>query len=842
MNFRWGFVRRLCLSTAACSGILLYALPATAQEKLVINDIAPWVKDDLSIEPRLLTTRDVESRLDDMGDKNDSQKMPTNTFTLPSDLSPLEKMYAGRLSAPVSQFGYEVFRTSQKPRMGKNRIPSGTVQDNFILNIGDELDIVMRGQKNDRKTSTITSEGFLLVDGLPPIMAAGKSLGDVRIELKSEVSRVYNTEVYLSLSHVAQVNVLVLGHVAHPGRQTLTSFDTVLDALIVAGGIEKTGTLRRISLIRNGRTTMLDLYGLLVFGNDAPDLNLRDGDKIMIRPVGPTIAVAGDVKRPGIYEILPVFQPGGGSASQKLSMNDLLNIAGGITSPAAHRFLRMDITTTGQDNVSEVGDATQRNFSDGDILNVLRGKELRAGTVQLIGNANQTGIHSLADKETLSDLLYDRSVLGPETYPLIGVIERWDSKRMAKQLLAFSPLAVLNGTGDEKLQDNDAVHLFSQKQIRSLQKPDPQKELENDKPKKNFSPDDEADEIDQALKSFLIERSVFVRGSVRNPGAYPIADKATLEDILSISGGTSLEGDKRHVEITSRDPDGGEMPDRRDIDMGQSDPGGVRLYPGDTVRFNQKFKRVEDNHVLILGEVKNSGTYDLQPGDTLGKLLARAGGITNDAYPEGAIFSRESERKREEARFKSQAQNLELKLAAALEQSDKDKKPAAEEIAVTKELITQLKATEALGRITVEADPGMLQSQPQLDILLENGDRIYIPKRPLTVRVAGEVLSPASLQFRTEKSPRDYIEQAGGTTYNADIDRAFVVYPDGSAQPLAVSSWSHNAVFVPPGSTIIVPRDPKPFDFMDNAKDISQILANVATAAIFADALGDDDD
>ena len=129
----------------------------------------------------------------------------------------------------------------------------------------------------------------------------------------------------------------------------------------------------------------------------------------------------------------------------------------------------------------------------------------------------------------------------------------------------------------------------------------------------------------------------------------------------------------------------------------------------------------------------------------------------------------------------------------------------------------------------------MLASKPEQDILLESGDRVYIPRRPLTVRVAGEVLYPAALAFRKDKDAKQYITEAGGFTYNADKDRAFVVYPDGSAQPLQVSMWNHTASLIPPGSTVIIPRDPKPFDFIQTARDVSQILSNLAITGIFID-------
>ena len=77
-------------------------------------------------------------------------------------------------------------------------------------------------------------------------------------------------------------------------------------------------------------------------------------------------------------------------------------------------------------------------------------------------------------------------------------------------------------------------------------------------------------------------------------------------------------------------------------------------------------------------------------------------------------------------------------------------------------------------------------------------------------------------------------------TYYADDDRTFVLYPDGSAQPLMVSAWNHKAAFIPPGSTIVVPRDPKPFDFLTSARDFTQILSNLAITGIFLSDLGNE--
>lgn len=767
-----------------------------------------------------------------------------------AEASPLETMYSGRVVDSLEQFGYSLF-ASERPRGERDTfsVPAGATQDDFVLSIGDELSITLRGQKQLQSLVRVDSEGMLIVDAFAPIPAAGRTLAQVRDQLTREAAQYYNTDAFLSLSKVNQVNVLIAGHVKKPGRKTLTGFDTVLDALIEAGGIEKTGTLRQIRLIRDGRTIIIDLYGLLIYGSDSADMNLRNGDKIMVRPVGPTVAVSGGVKRPGIYEILPATQANWSHSgkSQLLSMNDLLDMAGGVLSSAQNRFLRLGLSGQGDEIVRDVTDPLQSIFGDGDILSVERGQERRAGTVEMAGHASTAGLHALSETKSLVALLAQEGTLKRDAYPLIGVIERWNKSDMTRSLIAFPPLLALSGQYDRTLADGDIVHLFSRDQIKRLQSQTPETVTASRKPIEMGSLEETgASDLDPLIAEFLRERCVFLRGAVRQPGAYPVSAGATLETLLAIAGGPSIEANRRNVEISRALPSDKRAPalppsERRlSVDLTTADAATIALGAGDTVRINQQYRRVEDTHALIVGEVANPGTYDIMPGDTLGSLLARAGGVNDVGYPAGAIFSRVSERKREESRFKAQARDLELRLAAMLEEQDRDKKPGEREISAARDLIAQLRQAEALGRITIQADAALLEKHPEQDILLEGGDRIYIPKRPMTVRVAGEVLSPVALQYQARQSSGDYVAKAGGYTYNADKGRTFVVFPDGSARPLG--AWGSGAGNIPPGSTIVVPRDPKPFDFMDTAKDLTQILANLATTVVFANALNYTDD
>lgn len=782
-----------------------------------------------------------------------SQRLSQKNLQAPKPQpSPIESLYSRRVVSPVEQYGYDVFgvpnletrNTLHGAAKDSPSLPAGAVQDDFTLNIGDEVEVVFSGQRADRETVRISSEGMLILKDFPPIPAAGRTMGQVRISLESAAAGLYNTQAYISLASVRQIGVLVVGHVRRPGRQSLTVFHTALDALMEAGGVQKTGSLRQIKLVRDGRSRLVDLYALLMSGSSDIDIQLRDGDRIMVPPIGPTVAVAGEVKRPGIYELLPELagmhhKPD--DKSQKVSLNDMLDFAGGVLTPGDNRMMRLTLTNEGREKVEDVSEPFARVFRDGDILMISKGLEKRSDTVELIGHTRKPGMFAISEKPNLTSLLNGEQVLGPDIYPLIGVIERWDPDQLAPVLIDFPLKLVLSGDYDRTLEDGDVVHLFSRAEIEGLEKPAVKTAVEEG----SASEDDAAQKpLSPVMASFLKERSAFLRGAVRVPGPYPVAQGVTLDSLLAVAGGMALEADTSNIEITSaHQGEGGQGEGRSGthrarVNFKEQNPGEVEISAGDAVRVNQKFRKVEDQSVLIIGEVANPGRYDLMPGDKMSDLLARAGGLSRYAYPDGAIFSRRAERMAEEQRFRAAARDLERSIAVALEKEDKG--PSPDQVAQAQNLVAELKDVQAVGRITVEADPAVLAAQPEVDLLLEPGDRVFIPKRPMTVRVSGEVLSPAALQFRETKKPREYIDEAGGFTFNADKNRSFVLFPDGSAQPLAVNIWNHNPAFIPPGSTIVVPRDPEPFDFVQSAKDLSQILANLAITGVFIDDVRED--
>ena len=434
---------------------------------------------------------------------------------------------------------------------------------------------------------------------------------------------------------------------------------------------------------------------------------------------------------------------------------------------------------------------------------------------EVIGHVRRPGVRSLAGGATLRDALTDGDALKRDVYPLLGVIERFDRRTLARRLIPFSPQEVASGQANRALADGDRVRLLSAAEVRSLTGPPEEAKPAN-------PPPDAEPPLPADIAALVRERGVQVRGAVRSPGAYPVAEAATVDALLSAAGGPSAMADSASLEVTTA------TGQRRRLDLRDGASARTALHPGDSLRLNPAPQALEARAVTISGAVRRPGSYDVARGETLSSLIDRAGGLTEEAYPAGTSFLRESERKRERAWFDQQARDLERWMVQEVEKGEAAR---SDVVGLARQLATQLRGVEPLGRIVVEADPLVLRQRPELDVLLEPDDRILVPKRPLTVTVTGEVLHPTAAQFVSGKTAESYLREAGGASRNADTGRIFLVLPDGRAQPLSLSSWNHTVAAIPPGSSIVVPRDPKPFDVMEFSRNIGGILGQLAISA-----------
>lgn len=237
--------------------------------------------------------------------------------------------------------------------------------------------------------------------------------------------------------------------------------------------------------------------------------------------------------------------------------------------------------------------------------------------------------------------------------------------------------------------------------------------------------------------------------------------------------------------------------------------------------------------IRLSGEFLHPGNYEIKRGEKLSEAIARAGGVSTQAYPYGAVFLRQ--RVKEEKRQFYQKAAFELQngmvMAMSRVRSGATGGGDAGAAPLVMNLVNQIKTTDPVGRMVVEADPAVLLVRPELDVVLEAGDEIYMPRRPSSILVMGEVLNPGAVQFRSGKKVDEYIQDVGGISRLADAERIYAILPNGSAEPLKLSAWNFQPKLLPPGSAIYVSREPLPSTSMDLWLIALSVFKDLALAA-----------
>jgi len=816
--------------------------------------------------------------------------------------SPIEKEFRARLADPtLRQFGYELFQSTQDAA----GTMTGTAGDSYIVGFGDELVIQFQGATNDSKTVRVDRDGRLIVGQLPPIPAAGRSLGAVRSDLESATRRtMLGTEVFVSLGSVRAITVFVGGEVERPGQVGLNALADISAALSRAGGVRRSGSLRNIKVISGGSTRSVDLYGLLGIGAP-PSVRLRDGDRIIVPVIGDTAAVAGSVSRPAIYEL-----------RGRTSVGELLDYAGGAVRPRGNSIAISRIAADGSEEFVRAVNLASA-IVPGDAVQLVGGSAGGAvGRVILYGNVQNPGPRPISVAPTVRDLLGEVRDLRFDTYMPMAILVRRDPVTATRSFQAVNLLTALRGTPGVALRSDDRLYVFSRADIEFLNRSpvrriilgqpntlpdcaslDQLEALVRDTQSARFNvvtrgtfiverngqsdlaatggtaaqsgsrrgdeslrtgadqvglsdqtgtnkqdlTEEEAAKLhdqrcpaifedEPGLLPILIENAIGVGGAVRQPGAYPIADAVSALDVAAVAEGILTNASSLSLDvIRANATQGGEQ--HLQVDSGGNVLATTILYPGDDVRFNAALPQFEAGGVLLTGEFARPGLYSIRRGETLSQLIVRAGGVTSLAYPYGAIFTRRSVKELQQEGFRRTGRELSSALLAVSAR----KESSGDSIAAASQLIQTLSTIEAPGRVVIEADPRVLAIRPDLDTVLSSGDAIYMPNRPNFVLALGDVSNPGALQFIAGKGVRDYVSETGGASATADTGRTFLVLPNGTAQPVRNSG---RGIVVPPGSTIIVPKDIDPLYKLDLARDVSTIIGNliasVATIALLA--------
>jgi polysaccharide export outer membrane protein len=342
-------------------------------------------------------------------------------------------------------------------------------------------------------------------------------------------------------------------------------------------------------------------------------------------------------------------------------------------------------------------------------------------------------------------------------------------------------------------------------------------------------------EARRLLVSTLENYYISVVGEVNDPGDFLAMPQTGLDRIVQAAGGLTPKVDLHAFEITSADIDnvsGLSHTMRKNYDLPPGNFARIALKPLDRVRFNPVFSDRDSGDISIFGEVKFPGGYEILRGEHLSSVLKRAGGFTGAAYPAGAIFLRHSVAEEEQGVMRREADGLERQVIGLVGTVTNKAQVSQAEIGYVTEMIAKMRqGGDQNGRISVQIEPEQIVAHPELDIVMEPGDQLFIPRRPSSVIVAGEVMGAGGLQFRQDRSVRDYLKLAGGITEIGDEDHIFVIQPDGAAVQVDDGSWLSEPPKLAPGSVIVVPRQLRHFTWDTVLEDVVQVTSQIAITA-----------
>ena len=223
--------------------------------------------------------------------------------------------------------------------------------------------------------------------------------------------------------------------------------------------------------------------------------------------------------------------------------------------------------------------------------------------------------------------------------------------------------------------------------------------------------------------------------------------------------------------------------------------------------------------ITVTGEVERPGKYIFARDETLHDVLRRAGGLTDVAYPLGAVFQRVG--------IKSQQKAANIILAEQVEQSilhiaQSGVEASSDQLNVVVALAQQLRAQEASGRMSIN----ILQQDPSVPVFLEEGDLLTVPKRPSHVSVIGAVQRDTMAMYAPDKQAQAYFRDAGGLQRVADTKNVYILLPNGQSQPLVAQA------IIAPGSVIVVPPNLDRLSLLGLTELVSRVLGNIASSLL----------
>ena len=733
------------------------------------------------------------------------------------------KLLAAPSLSRLYQFGYDLFST---------RVPSSPIFDNvpvgadYIVGPGDELNVLLWGRINRTFRLSVERDGTVLVPQVGPLSVVGLSFAQTQKLIESQIDAIEGVQSDVTMGRLKTIQVFTIGQVAEPGLQTVSALAHVSDALIVAGGISKTGSLRRVELRRdNHLIRVVDLYSLLLHGDTSADERLQPRDVVFIPVVGPVVGVAGDVKNSAIYEL-----------RGNETIESVLRMAGGVSAFGYAQRVQVERIQNHQQRIAldvDLNNPQTRQFvvGDGDLIKVFTVLPDQQNIVKLQGNVNRPGSYQWEEGMRVVDLLRKGQGVRDRTFFDYALLKRRQGAARTTHFLHVDlgeAISNQSSLADSPLEPGDALTVFSEGEINEVP-------------------------------------TVTVRGEVRKPGTYPLTDGMKVSDLVYEAGGLKEDAylAKAQLARTSIVDGSAAQHLHEDIDLSKALEGNADnppLHGGDELFVTQASNWHRPWTVQVKGEAMRPGPYVIRQGQPLASVLEDCGGLRPDGYLRGLILLRRSlkevQRKNIElarTRLEGEITRVALTPTTNRQQAEPNIAEKATALRMLENMLTQSASQQAVGRIVLNIDSLESLNASTSNVQLEDGDEIIIPRQPSWVNVMGEVYGPAGVAYDPALTVRQYIDRAGGFTREADQEEVFVVKVTGeviSETGLKDSGKNHIFPLLPlvsgglmqvrlePGDTIYAPTKFLFVNPLQRNLDITQIVANSAQGIAYAALLG----
>ena len=722
-------------------------------------------------------------------------------------------------TAALKPFGYDLFAGTPLTFAPVTDVP---VPAEYVVGPGDRLEVQLFGNTKARYSLVVNRDGRVMFPELGPIAVSGLPIDEARARIGQRVAeQMIGTQATVTMGDLRTIRVFVLGEAERPGSYTVGGLATMTNALFACGGVKTIGSLRNIQLKRNGRViSRLDLYDLLLNGDTSDDARLLPGDVIFIPPVATTVGIAGEVRRPAIYEL-----------KGEASAADLLYLGGGLTPEADPRLATLERIDERRQRVVidvDLSDPQQRGarLRTGDILRIPGVRPTYSNAVSVEGHVVRPASVQYRRGLRLTDLLPTVDDLKPNADQRYILIRREEPGTRRIEVLSADLAEAWRAPrseADPLLMARDRVYAFDLATGRRAILDPLLQELR--------------------LQAVSTEPSQIVRvsGRVRVPGEYPLEPGMTVSDLIRAGGGLSEEAYGGEADLARYEVRDGatRKTDVFKIDLQRAvarDPSAdLVLSPFDFLVVKEISQWSSTETIRLEGEVRFPGEYPIERGETLRSVIDRAGGLTLLAFPQGSVFTRETLKEREKRQMEILADRLKQDLGTLALQGAQASGPgaqqASETLVIGQSLLADLRNTEPVGRLVIDLDRILAaESGSSVDVILKDGDVLRVPKTAQEVTVIGEVQNSTSHLYDPSLDRDGYIRLSGGTTQKADDKRIYVVRANGSVEAGGGSRWFRNSSSIQPGDTIVVPLDAERMRPLPLWTAVTTILYNIAVA------------